>query len=78
MADVLAVGIEQVEVAVYQQADRSIIRTARGAAAVECRGQELRYVPIDADVLGLRIDERVAVDGLRFGVRVLDRFLDLA
>ena len=24
------------------------------------------------------IDERVPVDGLRFGVRVLDRFLDLA
>jgi predicted RND superfamily exporter protein len=43
---------EQVEVAIYQQGARSIIRTARGTAAVECRGHKLRYLPIDADVLG--------------------------
>jgi predicted RND superfamily exporter protein len=44
---------EPIEVAIYQQGDRSIIQTARGRAAVECRGARLRYVPVDgADVLG--------------------------
>ncbi len=42
---------EQVELAVYADGPRTIIRTADGSAAVECRAGQLRYVPIDADVL---------------------------
>jgi hypothetical protein len=58
-------GHEQVEVAIYQQGDRSIIRTARGTAAVECRGQKLRYLPIDADVLGYGpLIERLKAEGV--------------
>ena len=39
-----------------------------------------RFSPPELDFSGMfhGVDERVAVDGLRFGVRVLDRFLDLA
>jgi hypothetical protein len=43
---------EPVELAVYMQGSRAIIRSAAGAAAIECRDHELRYVPLDADVLG--------------------------
>jgi acetylornithine deacetylase/succinyl-diaminopimelate desuccinylase-like protein len=37
-------------------------------------------LPPDLDFAGMfhGVDERVSVDGLRFGARVLDRFLDLA
>jgi acetylornithine deacetylase/succinyl-diaminopimelate desuccinylase-like protein len=37
-------------------------------------------LPPDLDFAGMfhGVDERVPVDGLRFGARVLDRFLDLA
>lgn len=42
---------EQIEMAIYSDGPRTIIRTAAGSAAVECRGGRLRYVPIDADVL---------------------------
>jgi hypothetical protein len=43
---------EQVELAVYMKGPRAIIRSAAGAAAVECRNRQLRYLPLDADVLG--------------------------
>jgi acetylornithine deacetylase/succinyl-diaminopimelate desuccinylase-like protein len=37
-------------------------------------------LPPDLDFAGMfhGVDERVPIDGLRFGARVLDRFLDLA
>jgi len=43
---------EPVELAVYMRGPRAIIRSAAGAAAIECRNHQLRYVPLDADVLG--------------------------
>ena len=47
---------------------------------VRCFGFSPLKLPPELDFSGMfhGIDERVAVDGLRFGVRVLDRFLDLA
>jgi acetylornithine deacetylase/succinyl-diaminopimelate desuccinylase-like protein len=37
-------------------------------------------LPPELDFAGMfhGVDERVPIDGLRFGARVLDRFLDLA
>ena len=43
---------EPVELAVYMKGPRAMIRSAVGAAAVECRNGQLRYLPLDADVLG--------------------------
>jgi hypothetical protein len=43
---------EPIELAVYMKGSRAIIRSAAGAAAVECRNKQLRYLPLDADVLG--------------------------
>ena len=39
----------------------------------------LKRLPADLDFSGMfhGVDERVPVDALRFGVRVLDNFLDL-
>ena len=47
---------------------------------VRCFGFSPLKLPPELDFSGMfhGIDERVAVDGLHFGVRVLDRFLDLA
>jgi acetylornithine deacetylase/succinyl-diaminopimelate desuccinylase-like protein len=47
---------------------------------VRCFGFSPLKLPPELDFSGMfhGIDERVAIDGLRFGVRVLDRFLDLA
>ena len=47
---------------------------------IRCFGFSPLKLPPDLDFSGMfhGIDERVPVDGLRFGVRVLDRFLDLA
>ena len=54
----------------YQQGARSIIRTAKGCAAIESREGKLRYVPLDADVLGygplitrLKAEGTMDVDG---------------
>ena len=46
---------------------------------VRCFGFSPLQLPPELDFFGMfhGIDERVPVDGLRFGVRVLDRFLDL-
>jgi hypothetical protein len=44
----------EIELAMYMQQDRVIVRDGAGSAAVECRGGRLRYVPIDHDVLGYR------------------------
>jgi len=45
---------------------------------IRCFGFSPLRLPPDLDFSGMfhGIDERVALDGLRFGVRVLDRFLD--
>jgi acetylornithine deacetylase/succinyl-diaminopimelate desuccinylase-like protein len=47
---------------------------------MECYGFAPLRLPPDLDFTGMfhGIDERVPVDGLRFGVRVLDRFIDLS
>jgi hypothetical protein len=52
---------EQIELAIYQEGERSIIESARGRAAIECRGGRVRYVPLDADVL----DYQPVIDGLK-------------
>jgi acetylornithine deacetylase/succinyl-diaminopimelate desuccinylase-like protein len=46
---------------------------------IRCFGFSPLKLPPELDFSGMfhGIDERVPVDGLRFGVRVLDRFLDL-
>jgi len=46
---------------------------------VRCFGFSPLQLPPELDFFGMfhGIDERVPVDGLKFGVRVLDRFLDL-
>jgi acetylornithine deacetylase/succinyl-diaminopimelate desuccinylase-like protein len=47
---------------------------------IRCFGFALLLLPPDLDFSGMfhGINERVPLDGLRFGVRVLDRFLDQA
>jgi acetylornithine deacetylase/succinyl-diaminopimelate desuccinylase-like protein len=46
---------------------------------IRCFGFTPLQLPSDLDFSGMfhGIDERVPLDALRFGVRVLDRFLDL-
>ncbi len=46
------VGHREIELAMYLDGNRVIVRDATGSAAVECDHQQLRYVPIDHDVLG--------------------------
>jgi hypothetical protein len=41
----------EIELAMYMEDDRIIVRSRDGAAAVERRGSRFRYRPIDADVL---------------------------
>jgi len=45
---------------------------------IRCFGFAPLRLPADADFFGMfhGVDERVPVDALQFGVRVLDRFLD--
>jgi predicted RND superfamily exporter protein len=43
---------EPVELAMYMDGARVIVRNGKGTSAVECRGGLLRYLPLDADVLG--------------------------
>jgi predicted RND superfamily exporter protein len=43
---------EAVELAIYSEGPRVILRTKQGTSAVECRDGQLRYIPLDADVLG--------------------------
>jgi hypothetical protein len=61
---------EPIELAMYMQGPRAIIRSAAGSAAIECRNGELRYLPLDADVLGyqpliaqLKLDGQMDADG---------------
>lgn len=44
---------ERIELAMYMERDRAIVRSAKGSAAIEIRNGKLRYVPITADVLEL-------------------------
>jgi hypothetical protein len=41
----------QIQLAMYMDGQRVIVRDSQGAAAIECRQRKLRYVPLDADVL---------------------------
>jgi len=50
VAKVLA-NVPQVELTMYQDQDRVIVRDSRGSAEIDCRHRRVRYVPIDADVL---------------------------
>jgi predicted RND superfamily exporter protein len=59
-----------IELAIYMQGPRAMIRSAAGTAAIECRNGQLRYVPVDADVLGyssliaqLKSDGEMDADG---------------
>jgi hypothetical protein len=51
VADAL-VSHPEIELAMYLDGNRVIVRDAQGSAAVECNHQRLRYVLIDHDVLG--------------------------
>jgi hypothetical protein len=42
----------QIELAMYLDGNRVIVRSAAGSAAIECLDQRFRYVPITGDVLG--------------------------
>ncbi len=42
---------EPIELAMYMDGDRAVIRDAHGTAAIECRDGQLRYIPADRDVL---------------------------
>jgi hypothetical protein len=42
---------QEVQLAMYMQGDRVVVRDAHGSAAIECLKRKLRYVPIDGDVL---------------------------
>jgi len=50
VADAL-VSHPEIELAMYLEGNRVIVRDAEGSAAIECEHQRLRYVPIDRDVL---------------------------
>ncbi|HET6247440.1 MAG TPA: hypothetical protein VFE47_07085 [Tepidisphaeraceae bacterium] len=61
---------KRIELAMYLEGERVIVCSSRGKAAVECRGRQVRYVPIDFDVLGynpviekLRGEGKVDADG---------------
>jgi hypothetical protein len=41
----------QIELAMYLDGDRVIVRNSCGSATVECKNRRVRYVPIDADIL---------------------------
>ncbi|HEX4792899.1 MAG TPA: hypothetical protein VH370_03850 [Humisphaera sp.] len=43
--------LPQIELAMYLDGERVIVRSSRGSAAVECKNRRVRYVPLDADVL---------------------------
>jgi hypothetical protein len=60
VADVL-LKLSEIELALYMDGARVIVRDAQGSAAIEKKNGKLRYVPIDRDVLSYR----VAVDSLR-------------
>ncbi len=51
VADVL-LQKSQMQLALYMQSNRVIVRDSRGSAAIEKKGGKLRYVAIDRDVLG--------------------------
>jgi hypothetical protein len=53
-----------IELAIYLNGERVIVRGARGAAAVECRQGRYRYAVIDHDVLALEpVTRRFASEG---------------
>jgi hypothetical protein len=63
VADAL-VAHPEIELAMYLDGDRVIIRDGHGSAAIECSHQRLRYVLIDHDVLGYAaIVKSLDVDG---------------
>ena len=74
---------EAVELAIYSEGSRVIIQSARGTAAIECRQKMLRYVPINADVLGygpliekLKAEGQMTADGFATEDVWFERTLD--
>lgn len=54
----------EVQLAMYLEGDRVIVRDAHGAAAIEGRADRVRYLPIDRDVFGyLPVIEQLKHDG---------------
>jgi hypothetical protein len=51
VADAL-LKVPQTQLTLYMAGNRVIVRNAMGSAVVEKKGEKLRYVPIDVDVLG--------------------------
>jgi hypothetical protein len=41
----------EIELVMYMEGDRVLVRSSAGTAATECRGGKLRYVAVDHDVL---------------------------
>ena len=55
---------EAVELAMYMEGPRVMLRSPKGTSAIECRDGMLRYVPLDADVLGYApLIERLKASG---------------
>jgi hypothetical protein len=58
------------ELAMYMDEDRAIVRSAQGSAAIELRDGRIRYRPITFDVLGYgALRSRLAADGDGFASR---------
>jgi len=54
----------EVQLALYQEGERVIIRDARAIAAITCHGTLLKYAPITGDVLGYQpLLQRLAAEG---------------
>lgn len=53
---------DRIELAMYLERDRAIVRSSKGSAAIEMRNGKLRYVPLDADVLDLNAMIRANAD----------------
>jgi hypothetical protein len=71
----------EIELAMYLEGNRVIVRDGKGSAAIECDHQRLRYVVIDHDVLGYQsLPHPPAADGNGFAsdVEWLNATLDAA
>jgi hypothetical protein len=63
VAGVLAAR-DEIELVMYQEGDAVVVRDAHASARIECRGDRLRYVPVEGDVLGYgEVVERLAREG---------------
>jgi hypothetical protein len=63
VAGVLAAR-DEIELVMYQEGDAVVVRDAHASARIECRGDRLRYVPVEGDVLGYgEVVERLSREG---------------